>query len=749
MQVDKTAFEIAISKIDDGHIFEEFGKKFLSAVLGYNFIPVGGTKDKGIDGFQFVFSREKQNKHIFQLSTEEGHEGKIYGTIDKLKHNQIEFDRLVYVTNRKINNADKVIDEVYDKTKISLKIYDLRWFSSNSNLSEQTIKAYQVFVDTYLHEYSKPGKSFTVANLDTDSRLFVFLGQQFDNQREDLRLDDLLADTLILYALEGTDPDKNLFKTEEEIKNIIKQYLKFDPRLLESKITERLVTLNQKPRKINFHSDIDSYCLPFDTRIEISERNLKDELLYNEFYNQTRNTIKKYFSDSSVKVQDIESLITTVFKNIFSKQGLEFSNFVLHEDSESVVEQELNEVISSAVDESSVIFKNKEKVKTALHLAIRDIVYSGTNEQRKFLKSLSNTYLMMFLLQWEPKLSTYFQTLASYLKVFVDNSIIIPALSEYFLSDGNRRHWNLLVGAKNAGISLFINETLLDELVSHLKMIKYIYNNEYFQMEEFYLNDEFELLFIHELLIRSYFYAKKRQQIRDFDKFLETFVDSKLRTAKEDLKVYLKDIFGIEYISNDQWDIKVNEDEKRILTEELSEIREQKAIKFGASINSQDFSVRARNDAEMILAVYYLRNRNGESSESGIFGYKTWWLSKDTSTYRAVLSSFGDKYPVSCYIRPDFIYNYIALKPTTDEVNEAYNELFPTMLGVNLSYHMPKEVSQAVQEKIKEFHSKPPVRIKQTIKTLSDRLKSDPTLRNRRSVELFLDSELRKIKDGE
>lgn len=71
------------------------------------------------------------------------------------------------------------------------------------------------------------------------------------------------------------------------------------------------------------------------------------------------------------------------------------------------------------------------------------------------------------------------------------------------------------------------------------------------------------------------------------------------------------------------------------------------------------------------------------------------------------------------------------------------------MLGVNLSYHMPKEVSEAVQEKIKEYHSKPAVRVKQTLRTLSDRLKSDPTLKNRHSVELFLDNELSKLQDVE
>lgn len=736
MQVDKEAFEYAINKIDDGNIFEIFGNDFLSAVLGYDFIPVGRSKDKGVDGFQHIFSRSGKEKHIFQLSTELDHIGKIYGTIKKLKANEIEFNRLTYVTNRKINNAESLIDEIFEKTEIPTTIYDIRWFSSHCNESESTIKAYQIYVDTYLHEYSKPGKYQTVANLDNDSRLFVFLGQQFDTKRDDLKLDDLLADTLIMYALEGTDPDKNNLKNEIEIKAAIKKYLKFDPQLLDEKISERLIALTTKPRKVKYHSKEKGYCLPYETRIEIEQRNLKDELLYNDFYIQTQETIKKYFSDVNVQVRDVEALITKVFNKIFLRQGLEFSNFVLKGDSHSVIEQNLNDVISLAVDESSVVLGNKEKVKTALHLAIRDIVYNGTIEQRRFLKSLSNTYLMMFLLQWEPKLSTYFQTLASHLKVFVDNSIIIPALSEYFLDDGNRRHWNLLIGAKKAGISMFINETLLSELVSHMRMVRNKYYSLFHEMEDFYLNDEYELLYIDEILIRSYFYSKKKGQVKDFDKYLEIFVDSRLKTAREELIIYLKEIFGITFISNEMWDIKVNEDEKSKLTEILSK--------------KKDFDIKAENDAEMILAIYYLRNKSGETSSSGIFGYKTWWLSKDTSTYKAVVESFGqDKYPVSCYIRPDFIYNYIALKPSNDEVKTAYDEIFPTMLGVNLSYHMPREVSQAVQEKIKEYHSKPAVRVKQTLRTLSDRLKSDPSLKNRRAVEHFLDTELSKLKDVE
>lgn len=729
MNIDTAAFQHAISKIDDGFIFENFGLSFLNAVQGHEFIPVGGTKDKGVDGYQHIYSRKYNEKIIYQLSTEITFEAKIKNTLEKLKQNGIKIDRLYYVTNRKLNNTDQIVENLYDKYKIPITIFSLPWFVSNSNHSQSTIRAYQAYVDTYLHEFTKPGRSQVVANLDSDSRLYVFLSQQFNTRSDKFKLDDLLSDTLILYALEGTDPDKELFKIKEEVKESIKKYIKFDPQLLDQKINERLNTLSTKPRKINFHPE-KGYCLPFETRLEIEERNLKDDILLKTFLDQTKTLIKRFFKDLDVNVKNIQDLIRDVFNKIYEKQGLEFSNFVLNGDNKSIIEQDLSTVIGNVVDNSPVVLKNKEKVKTAIHLSIREIVYNGSQEQHQFLQSLSNTYLMMFMLQWEPKISTYFETLASNLNIFVDNSIIVPALSEYYLEEGNKRHWNLLKQSSKSGISLYINESLLDELASHFSKIRNVYYRDFHENEQFYLDDDYELLFVDEVLIRAYFYAKKRSLVQTFDNFINNFVDPDLKQAKEELIMYLKEIFGIIYISNEAWDIKIDEDEKTKLADKLEE---------------KKLRATAESDADMILSIYYLRNKHNESSDSGIFGYKTWWLSKDTNTYWAVEEVLGKKYPISCYIRPDFIYNYIALKPTTDEIVSSYGEIFPTMLGVNLSYHMPKEVSTTVKQKIKEFHDKPEIRVKQILKNLGEKLKSDPNLRNRHSVELFLDSEMKKL----
>ena len=106
--MDKEAFKIALEKLDNGWVFENFGHQFLSARLGYEFIPIGGTGDKGLDGFEHIHSRSSNEKEIFQMSTEKSDpKSKIIQTINKLIANEKEIQRLTYVTNRKINNLPK------------------------------------------------------------------------------------------------------------------------------------------------------------------------------------------------------------------------------------------------------------------------------------------------------------------------------------------------------------------------------------------------------------------------------------------------------------------------------------------------------------------------------------------------------------------------------------------------------------------------------------------------------------------
>ena len=729
--IDPKAFEFALTRIEDGFIFEKFAQDFLSKLLTYSFVPVGGLKDRGIDGLEHLFHRTSFERHLYQLSIEQDPAGKLRSTLEKLEANQIPFDRLYFVTNQRFPQKDQAIDTLYEEFKKPINIYDIEWFIARVNNNAGTQLTYKTFVESYLHEFNKPGKSYVVGDLVSDPRLFVFLRQQWDSKRKDLGLDKILADTLILYALEGTDPDKDILKSKEEIRSDIAQHIKFAPKLINELIDQRLGVLTQRPRRVNHHEKIDKYCLPYETRLEIQNRNLRDAALYQAFKSSLETKLKTYLADAEVRVRDCASLMESAINQLFYQQGLEFANFVIHGENNEAFEKRLPDILAKTVDESSVVLKNKEAVKNALLITVRDIVYNGSPEEKEFLRRLSNTYMMLFLLQCDPKLATFFTGMAGKLNVYVCTSILIPALSELFLEPDNQRHWNLLKGAYNAGVTLVVNETIVEELAAHFRSFKERYAEYYKDNEAIYLSDEVLILYIPEIMIRAYFYAKMRGRVSTFDEFLDRFVTPNLERAADELTDWLREEFGIRFVSDGSLGIKLEPGEEALLHDKLK----------GAKHSQQT----ALSDARLILTIYALRRLRNESDAAGIFGFQTWWLSKDVSTQRAVIDVFKDKYKVSCYIRPDFLYNYISLSPTQSDVDAAYQELFPSLLGVNISFHLPQDVTAFIQEKAREHAGKNPARLKSILRQLAEQLKVDPSCRTRTYVKSYFDDRLKEL----
>ena len=175
------AFKYALSNFGKGEIFEEFAHSFLSHVFGDKFIPVGGTKNKGIDEFVRLYYRNSHPTFIYQISTESDYKDKIEDSITKLRKNKVTVDQLVYVTSRKLNDKSKLEDDFLTTHKIPLRILDVDWFSSNVVNDERLSLLYETFIESNIHEFQKPDKQYIVGNFISDPRLYVFLRQQFDS----------------------------------------------------------------------------------------------------------------------------------------------------------------------------------------------------------------------------------------------------------------------------------------------------------------------------------------------------------------------------------------------------------------------------------------------------------------------------------------------------------------------------------------------------------------------------------------
>ena len=342
---------------------------------------------------------------------------------------------------------------------------------------------------------------------------------------------------------------------------------------------------------------------------------------------------------------------------------------------------------------------------------VREIIYHGSGKSKEYLRSLSKTYLMLFLLKCEPSIVEYFQSMASNMSIFVCTSILVPALSEIYLEPQNQRYWGLLKSARSRGVRLLVNDTIISELDFHIQRSIHLFETEYESNIDFYRDDVDEL--IDQILVRAYIYALKEGKASSYRGFIENYITPNGRNTKQGLIDFLHEEFGIDYIDKSELDVEIDSGEYQELVDKLTVAKKSEE--------------KAKTDASLILTIYALRKIRGEE-KSSLEGYKTWWLSSDTVTHRTVAEVFRGKYPVSCYMRPDFLYNYISFTPPIDAVEKVYQDTFPNLLGVQISNHIPRSISSSIRELIKDHSDKLDGRVKAKIRSLIDDLKTNPNL---------------------
>jgi hypothetical protein len=369
----------------------------------------------------------------------------------------------------------------------------------------------------------------------------------------------------------------------------------------------------------------------------------------------------------------------------------------------------------------------------ALHGAIREIIYHGSAAELEYLRRLSRSYMLLFFVQCDPHVCSYFDVLASKLHVFVCNSMIVPALSEICLPRENRRHWNLLQQARDAGVHLSINRVTLDELVGHIRLAIEAYDNEYRPVQDHY-SDERTLIYVNHIIVRAYLYQRAHGESYSFDNFINRFVSPRKGAAamRQELIIFLREEFGIEFLDDAALGVRIDGTAHKTLTDELRQLKRTQR--------------QAENDGTTILTIYALREKNNESGSGGVFGFRTWWLSKDTTTHRAVKRAFKNKPLISCYLRPDFLLNYVALSTRSRAAGKVFDQMFPTLMGVGLSHHVSEELNETVHKSIQRHRELSSSRVKAVIGGMSTRLMTEANAGRGKQLRHILEEAFDKAK---
>lgn len=485
--VDPRVIEIALSKVG-GTDFENFVQGFFAATMGVDYVPMGGFHDGGADGaLDDRLFEAKGTQKIMQASVTVDAKAKIRGTIKRL----MEFGRtpksLIYATSQKLTLIDKIQEDLSDELDCRIVIRDGHFFQHQINGTPGALQSYKSYVAkaaSYLDHVGAADTVQPILGLPTKT-LCVFIGQELDRIRGKTELLEAVTDSLILWALEGTDPKKGKFRSLKEIEQRVIEALPTSKAFLKGVLKyrmEELISKGKGGRKVNFHRKENGYCLPFETRELIRLENIEDESLKLQVSETFRNRATQYDSNIAENSNIIEQCVKVcheVVHKSFHAQGLEISLFLEQVEGSDSNLPSIKDILHEVVSNFGLVGKDAALVIKVSLSILRRTFYKSTEVERIYLRKLSRTYILLFMLKNEPKIVDYFRNMTANFNLYVGSDLIVRALSEKLLPTEDQMTKNALALLQSSGSDLILTDKTLDEVWHHIQGTHFEFINNY------------------------------------------------------------------------------------------------------------------------------------------------------------------------------------------------------------------------------------------------------------------------------
>ena len=398
--------EIALDRVT-GVDFEKFANAFLPAIMGFEFVPTGGVHDGGADAFQEqgVFESVKVNS-FYQASIQEDYRSKIRQTVARLRTFGRDPKSLVYVTSRPINAPDVDVELLSSELDVFIRIRPRAWIVNNINHSPQTVAAYKSFLEShvsFIHEVG--GATFIENPKHLESRAAcVFLGQEAERRRSNSPLIESVADSLILWSLNDTDPDKGIFLSRSEMISRIEETLPTARHFIRGVIDHRLRILSSKGnptgREVRYHRKGDKFCLPYETRQLIEQENTEDEYFkvrVLEGFEEAAKNLADENTDPNVSFSTIARLAVLAIERTFESTGLELAAFLDEEEPNNECPP-ISDHVDLVIQDSGVHGALALQYKDFIMRVVRESFYESTELQRDYFSKISRTFALLFSL---------------------------------------------------------------------------------------------------------------------------------------------------------------------------------------------------------------------------------------------------------------------------------------------------------------------------------------------------------------
>lgn len=708
--VDPRIIEIAISRVG-GTDFENFAQGFFSATIGSDYVPMGGFHDGGADGAldDRVFEVAGTQKFM-QASITADPTTKIRGTIKRLREFGREVKSLLYATSQKLTHIDRIQENLSDELDCRIVIRDGHYFQHQINGNPGALQSYKSYVAgaaSYLDGFGAANTLQTTQDLPSKS-LCVFLGQELDRRRGKSELLEAVADSLILWSLENTDPDKGAFLSEAQVEQRVLEALPSAKTYFKGILAHRLAELTSKGvggRKVNFHKKENGYCLPYATRQKIMEENVDDEslkLMVSDVFRSRASEIATQDKLGSDLIEQSVTICHEVIHRSFHAQGLEIALYIEREEGSDSDLPSIKDVLDQVIADNGLVGWEAGSIAQTCLSILRGTYYNSTDTERRYLRKLSRTYVLLFMLKNEPRIVEYFRNMTSNFNLYVGSDLIVRAISEHLIPSDDQMTKNSLKLLRAAGSSLILTDKTLDEVWHHIKSTHYEFANHYQDIQ-----NHMTLTLasqIDKILIRAFFYAKIERKSQNkspfgWSNYLGQFLTANnisKDSARDELREYLIKEFGFTFENEETLSKGIDEEELKKLAEE---ILRNKKIKRDETAEA----ILCKNAATMVLRIYQRRREDGERNAGNPYGFKTWWLTQQTRIQNStgqLVAEEGSRY----MMRPEFILHFLAAIPSAKSVQTSYDKIFPSVLGVKLGNRMEDSAFKQIISSAREVY---------------------------------------------
>jgi hypothetical protein len=727
--IDVRLCELAVDHCET-HSFEKFVQAFHAAIIGTSFVPLGGQHDGGADGFEEALLVSERKPTIFlQASKTLNVHQKIRSTVRRL----IDFGRSVsavhFYFSSTVANIDRVEHDLGGELDVVLRIRDKRYIGSHINADAATAAAFETYLRPATAFLLNVGVSPPERLYPSEARtLCAFLGQEVERRRGNATLLQSVTDTLILWALDGTDPDAKQFLTRDQIVARIEAALPTARHFVRAVIDVRIEALASKAagteRQISWYRKEDKFALSYNQRTLYQQANLDELSLYSRVTDIFIEQVRSSALPSTVldRLAEIVGIVHRCIEQLFYQQGAGISLFIKDGYSDAIDELNIADFIESEVMKLPLNAEGKLAASKCVRKILRQLIYGPSPEERDYLQRLCHTYFLMFALRNEPRIVEYFNSMASKFVLYVGSDILIKALSEYHLSEEGQLVTNALRVIRGAGSKLILAAPALEEVHTHLRATILEFEKHYAPIESLVTEDLLQQ--VDRILIRAFFYAKhsinvSRRAPPNWKGYIGQFCSYdkvRNRRGREELQAYLCSKFGLDFETNEDMRRSIDRDDLKALMNSI--------VKERSARNNLNEQKLALNDALHVMRVLSRRHSSQDIGAANVFGYKTWWLTHERKVQRAAAALPKLRHQ-RVVMRPEFLLNYISLSPKKKQVAESYSHIFPTMLGVNLSRRISPEVLHKVLGELRDAFAVDEHRAKAKLSELTNRLATD------------------------